>query len=74
MADIEKVIKAIKLCFNPTGKCKECPYDELGAVPSCTKALGADVIELLKEQQGKIEKAKIWLSASGVDLDAMCDK
>ncbi len=56
MADIEKVIKAIEICFNPAGKCKKCPYDEAGAVPNCTKALGADALELLKEQQKNIER------------------
>lgn len=44
----EKVIKALEICFNPTGKCKECPYDELGEIPNCTKAVGKDALELLK--------------------------
>lgn len=31
-------------------------------------------LELLKEQQEKINKARLWLKADGVDLDEMCDK
>lgn len=50
MNDIDKIINALEICFTPGAKCKECPYDFLGAVPNCTKGLGADVIALLKEQ------------------------
>ena len=31
-----------------------------------------DAIAMLKEQHEKIEKARLFLKASGVDLDAMC--
>ena len=50
MIDRGKVIKALEICFTPTAKCKDCPYDELGAVPNCTNALGKDALALLKEQ------------------------
>lgn len=33
-----------------------------------------DALELLKEQQEKLEKARAWLKADGIDLDALCDK
>ena len=33
-----------------------------------------DALALLKEQEEKIEKARLWLKADGVDLDALCDK
>ena len=51
MPDREKVIKALEICFTPGANCKQCPYDALGAVPNCTKALGSDALALLKEQK-----------------------
>lgn len=55
MADREKVLKSLEICFTPNANCKECPYDVLGAVPHCTKALGADVIPMLKSDKNLIE-------------------
>jgi len=72
MADIEKIIKGLEQCVG-TGKCQDCVYGKEHPALSC-KALLKDALELLKEQQEKIEKARMWLKADGVDLDAMCDK
>ena len=67
MTDKEKVIKGLEICFTPQRNCKECPYDALGLVPNCTKALGKDALALLKEQQEQIEKL-IEESASNAEI------
>lgn len=66
MADIEKVIKGIECCRNTITEnldsnpnaCIECPYAENGN--ACSPwALFDDTLELLKEQQEKIEKLQV---------------
>lgn len=68
MTDIDTVIKGLERC--KVG-CKNCPYY---GVENCIIAIRDDALEALKEQREKIEAAKRWLSASGVDLDAIFDK
>ena len=36
--------------------------------------IAKSAIELIEEQQEKIEKARLWLKADGVDLDELCEK
>ena len=79
MADIEKVIKGLRCCTHAKAPilCDECPYfgnDDYNDAWSCRIAVMRDAFELLKEQEEKIEKARLWLKADGVDIDAMCDK
>ena len=71
MPDREKVINAIECCIDGC-LCAECDYE--GTEGCWNKVLLTDALALLKEQQEKIEKARLWLMADGVDLDAMCDK
>ena len=80
MNKLDKVIKGFEKCLDPKSNCYHneigCPYenqcwlsDSLPARP-----LKEEALELLKEQEEKIEKARLWLKADGVDLDALCDK
>lgn len=53
MADIEKVIKGVECCQNPTERgitceCVDCPYEQ-GHTSKCRVILKIDVLELLKE-------------------------
>ena len=66
MADLDKVIKGLKVCTNPATKrgCLDglCPYDGKG----CREAMERDALELLKEQQEKIRQLESKnVSASG---------
>ena len=74
MADIEKVMKALEYCANGIG-CKDCPYgNDYDSTFTCIGKTQNDALELLKVQQEKINKARLWLKADGVDLDEMCEK
>ena len=57
MADMEKVIKGLKICINRVpGKydCNECPYEIDGNY--CEINLAKDALALLKEQQKLIDE------------------
>ncbi len=55
--DKEKVTKGLECCSVLEGKCDECPYEtEVGYVAECTSALAREALELLKEQQTKLEQ------------------
>ena len=53
MADREKVIKGLEICYCPPSKCEDCPYHNL---PDCNDVLCLDAIYLLKEQQNLIDE------------------
>ena len=60
MADLEKVIKGLEHCGQPT-ECDGCPYDT-GMVGGCFTRLKMDALELLKAQ-GPIEPIRdSWLN------------
>ena len=70
MADLDKVIKGLKVCTNPATKrgCLDglCPYDGKG----CRSAMEWDALELLKSQQAEIATLKDRIEAmmiEGVD-------
>ena len=79
MAELEKVIKGLQAhadgCGYRSHHCDamNCPY-RYGDESCDIEEMCRDALELLKEQQEKIEKARLWLKADGVDIDAMCDK
>lgn len=50
MADREKVIKGLGICYCPPSKCEECPYHDLPDEQSCNDVLCLDALDLLKEQ------------------------
>lgn len=52
MADMEKVIKGLETCKSTDKTCSDCQYN--GEI--CTTSLCDDALELLKEQQKRIEK------------------
>ena len=72
MTDIEKVFRGLECCTK-WDSCNECPYETPNEydIAECTLSLHKDALELLKEQQRKIDKARAWLKADGVDLDAI---
>ena len=53
MIELEKVIKAIEICYSEKHNCTEC---ELFYVEDCNDKLMRDVLELLKEQEPKLVK------------------
>ena len=54
VTDREKVIKAIEICKDKTDReCTKCPYRKRTV---CLNSMLSDALELLKEQQKKIEK------------------
>ena len=62
MADIEKVIKGVELCFHGQECCGdiECPYyiehlSDCCCLEECQENLKADALELLKEQEERIK-------------------
>lgn len=55
MADIEKVIKCLELCRKLTASCEGCPYENVPPVENCMLTMHDDALELLKEQQERIE-------------------
>ena len=55
MADIEKVIKCLELCRKLTDSCEGCPYENVPPVENCMLTMHDDALELLKEQQERIE-------------------
>ena len=84
MPDREKVIKGLECCtcdlpldnkVHFSDLCELCPYYNKKTDYCFRKVeLMRDALALLKEQQEKIEKARLWLKADGVDLDEMCEK
>ena len=58
MAEIERVIKGLEECVS-AGKCQDCVYGKEHPALSC-KALLNDALELLKEQQKKIDEMSFW--------------
>ena len=79
----ERLLKAMECHARSPhlNNCSNCPYqdseeeDEDGNYEGeCTWLIANRALELLKAQREKIEHAKMWLMASGVDLDAMCDE
>ena len=57
MAELEKVIKALRVCIDRVpGKytCDECPYETHGN--NCEIDLSEDALALLKEQRSDISK------------------
>ena len=53
MADREKVIKGLEICYCPPSKCDDCPYHNLPDEQSCNDTLCLDALALLKEQEPK---------------------
>ena len=53
MADMEKVIKGLEICYCPPAKCEDCPYHNLPDEQSCNDTLCLDALSLLKEQEPK---------------------
>ena len=53
MADREKVIKGLEICYCPPSKCEDCPYHNL---TDCNDVLCLDALYLLKEQQNLIDE------------------
>ena len=51
MADREKVIKGLEICYCPPAKCEDCPYHDLPDEQSCNDTLCLDALSLLKEQK-----------------------
>ena len=53
MTDIEKVIPGIKACWSEHfyHRCFDCPYKTERDNKKCIERLGADTLELLKEQE-----------------------
>lgn len=58
--DRDKVIKALEVCSHDLMGyyCEECPY-EPGIEQTCREILMTDALELLKEQQQRIEQLEI---------------
>lgn len=57
MADIEKVVKGLECCSGNIGTdCNECPYNANGNLDVCGTLLADDALELLKEQQDRLEQ------------------
>lgn len=56
MADREKVIKGLEICYCPPSKCEDCPYHNLPDEQSCNDVLCLDALYLLKEQQNLIDE------------------
>jgi len=50
MAELERVIKGLEVCFDSSKECNGCPYI---ATPYCKTTLCNDVTALLKEQEAK---------------------
>jgi len=48
MAELERVIKGLEVCFDSSKECNGCPYI---ATPYCKTTLCNDVTALLKEQE-----------------------
>ena len=58
MADIDKVIKGLEHCTSEESACEKCDYWEHNRVeddPYCGDVLMRDALELLKEQQKRID-------------------
>ena len=71
MNKLEKVIKGLECCFAPQAKCKDdCPYDNEGNVPFCTKSLGKDAIELLKEPK-KTKEEVLFAIVSAIGYESV---
>ena len=71
----ESKLDKVKQSLEDSLKNQHCGFiDGVGDVYAVSEETIKDVLELLKEQQEKIEKARLWLKADGVDLDAMCEK
>ena len=61
MADIEKAIKGLECCQNPTERgltceCVDCPYEQ-GYTSKCRVMLKIDALELLKEYREMLFKS-----------------
>ena len=65
MADIEKVIKGLEVCFDSSKECNGCPYI---ATPYCKTTLRNDVTALLKEQEA--EKVQYTTAIGGLRYGA----
>ena len=70
MDDMEKVIKGLKCCCG-TGMCFHgCPYyDASKKINECTSQLALEALDLLKEQEAKIEQLNRFIN--GFSRDAM---
>lgn len=62
MADMEKVLKGLELCIDQHKDCHNCCYYHTGVF--CTDVLMRDAMELLKEQEAKIERLEHDLSVA----------
>ena len=51
MADREKVIKGLEICYCPPSKCDDCPYHNLPDEQSCNDTLCLDALALLKDYE-----------------------
>ena len=58
MADSEKVIKGLEICYCPPAKCEDCPYHDLPDEQSCNDTLCLDALALLKEHEELIKAMK----------------
>lgn len=62
MPDIDKVINGLEICRTTNPSCTKCPYKRIHN--TCIDILHDDAIELLKEQQKRIEELeseKSWI-------------
>ena len=57
MIELEKVIKAIEICYSEKHNCTEC---ELFYVEDCNDKLMRDVLELLKKQEARELSMDEW--------------
>ena len=68
MVDREKVIKGLKCCAHTDGtNCVYCPYDI--TAEDCTALMSMDVLDLLKEQEDKIEQLEHDLAVAQNNLN-----
>ena len=51
----DEIKKALETCADISIPCNDCPYDAVG---NCTDTLCADALELIIEQEKKIERLK----------------
>lgn len=68
MADLDKVIREIKLCTSGGYPCENCSHYGHGEdLVGCMDELLSDALELLKEQEAKIEQLKRYINGFSKD-------
>lgn len=72
MKNAADVIKVLETCFYRDG-CKDCPYENLD-IESCSRAVAADAIAVLKHLQKENESLKAELGAAQQAINSMKSK